>query len=131
TAVGDLGKSFTSGVPVVETIVGRLPVTLSLTVGSLVIGLLIAIPAGIFAAVKSGGWADRATILGTSLGISSPEFFIGLLAVLAFSHMLGWFPATGYVPFTEDPGRWALCLVLPSLTLGIGVAAELTRHIRS
>jgi peptide/nickel transport system permease protein len=129
-AVGDLGESYTSGNPVLGTILDRLPVSLSLTLGSLLIGLLIAVPAGIFAAVKSGTWMDRVTIFNTSLGISSPEFFVGLLLILLFSLTLGWFPATGYVPFGEDPAQWALRLVLPSLTLGIGVAAELTRHVR-
>ncbi|MGY1917027.1 ABC transporter permease [Blastococcus sp. SYSU DS0973] len=130
-AVGDLGESFTSGVPVLESIIDRLPVSLSLTLGALLIGLLIAIPAGIFAAVKSGSWLDRFTIFNTSIGMSSPEFFVGLILILVFSLTLGWFPATGYVPFGEDPAEWALRLILPSLTLGIGVAAEVTRHVRA
>lgn len=128
---GDLGESFTSGVPVLESIVGRLPITLSLTVGALLVGLLVSIPAGIFAAMKSGSWLDRFTIFNTSLGISSPEFFIGLLAILVFSLTFGWFPATGYVPMSEGVGEWLLRLTLPSLTLGVGVAAELTRHVRA
>lgn len=129
--VGDLGNSFMSGVPVREMIFERLPITLSLTMGALVIGLAIAIPAGIFAAVKSGSWLDRVTIFTTSLGISSPEFLIGLLLILAFSLNLGWFPATGYVPLAEDPVEWMLRLALPCVALGVGVAAELTRHVRA
>ena len=128
---GDLGESFTSGVPVLETIASRLPVSLSLTLGALLIGLAIAIPAGIFAAVKSGSWLDRFTIFNTSVGMASPEFFVGLLLILVFSLTLGWFPATGYVPFADDPVEWANRLVLPALTLGVGVAAEVTRHVRA
>jgi peptide/nickel transport system permease protein len=128
---GDLGESFTSGVPVLETIASRLPVSLSMTLGALLIGLVIAIPAGIFAAVKSGSWLDRFTIFNTSVGMASPEFFVGLLLILVFSLTLGWFPATGYVPFADDPVEWATRLVLPSLTLGVGVAAEVTRHVRA
>ncbi|RBY92975.1 ABC transporter permease [Blastococcus sp. TF02A-30] len=128
---GDLGNSFTSGVPVLETIASRLPVSLSLTVGALLIGMVIALPAGIFAAVKSGSWLDRFTIFNTSVGMASPEFFVGLLLILAFSLTLGWFPATGYVPFADDPVEWANRLVLPALTLGVGVAAEVTRHVRA
>ena len=128
---GDLGESFTSGVPVLETIVSRLPVSLSLTLGALLIGLVIAIPAGIFAAVKSGSWLDRFTIFNTSVGMASPEFFVGLILILVFSLTLGWFPATGYVPFADDPVEWANRLVLPALTLGVGVAAEVTRHVRA
>lgn len=129
--VGDLGTSYTSGEPVLASIVERLGVSLSLTVGALLIGLLVAVPAGIFAAVRSGSWLDRFTIFNTSLGVSSPEFFVGLLLILVFSLTLGWFPATGYVPFAEDPVDWFVRLVLPSLTLGVGVAAELTRHVRA
>lgn len=130
-AVGDLGTSYTSGEPVLASILERLGVSLSLTVGALLIGLLIALPAGIFAAVRSGSWLDRFTIFNTSLGVSSPEFFVGLVLILVFSLTLGWFPATGYVPFTKDPVDWLVRLVLPSLTLGVGVAAELTRHVRA
>jgi peptide/nickel transport system permease protein len=127
---GDLGTSFTSGRPVTELIFDRLPITLSLTTGATLIGLLIAIPLGVFAATQRGGWLDRATIFGTSLGIAAPEFFIGLLLVLIVALQLGWLPATGYVPFSEDPVEWATRLVLPSVTLGLGVAAELARQVR-
>lgn len=130
-AAGDLGTSYTSGQPVLGTIIERLGVSLSLTLGALLIGLIIAVPAGVFAAVRSGSWMDRFTIFNTSLGTSSPEFFVGLILILVFSLSFGWFPATGYVPFGEDPVGWLVCLILPSLTLGVGVAAELTRHIRA
>jgi peptide/nickel transport system permease protein len=127
---GDLGTSFTSGKPVTELIFDRLPVTLSLTTGATLIGLLIAIPLGVFAATKRGSWLDRVTILGTSLGIAAPEFFIGLLLVLVVALQWGILPATGYIPFSEDPVEWLLRLTLPSITLGLGVAAELARQVR-
>ena len=127
---GELGTSFTSGRPVTELIFDRMPTTLSLTAGATLIGLLIAIPLGVFAATQRGSWLDRITILGTSLGIAAPEFFIGLLLVLVVALQLGWLPATGYIPFSEDPLEWALRLTLPSITLGLGVAAELARQVR-
>jgi peptide/nickel transport system permease protein len=127
---GDLGVSFTSGRPVTELIFDRMPTTLSLTAGATLIGLLIAVPLGVFAATKRGSWLDRMTIFGTSLGIAAPEFFIGLLLVLVVALHLGWLPATGYVPFSEDPVEWVLRLTLPSITLGLGVAAELARQVR-
>lgn len=130
-AQGDLGTSFVTSAPVLDSILARIPITASLTLGAVLIGLIIAIPAGILAAVKADTWLDRFTIFNTSLGISSPEFFVGLLAILAFSLTLGWFPATGYVPFSEDPVEWARRITLPSLALGVGVAAELTRHMRA
>ena len=128
--VGDLGTSFVSSRPVADVILERLPITLSLTLGATVLGLLIAIPLGVFAAVQRDSWLDRATIFTTSLGIAAPEFFIGLLAILLFALHLGWLPATGYVPFGEDPVQWAVRLILPSVALGLGVAAELTRQVR-
>lgn len=127
---GELGTSFTSGKPVTELIMDRMPTTLSLTAGATLIGLLIAVPLGVFAATQRGSWLDRLTIFGTSLGIAAPEFFIGLLLVLVVALQLGWLPATGYIPFSEDPAEWALRLVLPSITLGLGVAAELARQVR-
>jgi len=127
---GDLGISFTSGKPVTELIFDRMPITLSLTAGATLIGLFLAIPLGVFAAVQRGSWLDRGTILVTSLGIAAPEFFIGLLLVLVVALEFGWLPATGYVPFAENPLEWALRLILPSLTLGVGIAAELTRQVR-
>ncbi len=127
---GDLGTSFTSGKPVTELIFDRMPITLSLTAGATLIGLLIAVPLGVFAATKRGSWLDKVTIFGTSLGIAAPEFFIGLLLVLLIALELGWLPATGYIPFEEDPVEWARRLTLPSITLGLGVAAELARQVR-
>ncbi len=127
---GELGTSFTSGKPVTELILDRMPTTLSLTAGATLIGLLIAVPLGVFAATQRGSWLDRITIFGTSLGIAAPEFFIGLLLVLVVALQLGWLPATGYIPFAEDPVEWALRLILPSITLGLGVAAELARQVR-
>lgn len=128
--VGDLGTSFTSGRPVVSLIFDRLPITLSLTAGSTLIGIGIAVPLGVLAALKRNSWADRLIIITTSMGIAAPEFFIGLLLVLVVALNMGLLPATGYVPFTEDPVEWLRRLTLPSFTLGIGLAAELARQVR-
>ena len=128
--VGDLGTSFTSGRPVTELIFDRMPITLSLTAGSTLIGVGLAIALGVFAAIKRGSYLDRITIFGTSLGIAAPEFFIGLLLVLIVALNWGWLPATGYIPFSEDPLEYFARLTLPSLTLGLGVAAELARQVR-
>ena len=129
-SVGDLGTSFTSGRPVTELIFDRMPITLSLTAGSTLIGVGLAVPLGVFAAIKRGSYLDRITIFGTSLGIAAPEFFIGLLLVLVVALNWGWLPATGYIPFAEDPVEYFRRLALPSLTLGLGVAAELARQVR-
>jgi len=128
--IGDLGTSFTSGRPVVSLIFDRLPITLSLTAGSTLIGIGIAVPMGVLAAMKRNSWADRLIIITTSLGIAAPEFFIGLLLVLGVALNMGLLPATGYVPFADDPMEWMRRLILPSLTLGVGLAAELARQVR-
>ena len=129
-SVGDLGTSFTSGRPVTELILDRMPITLSLTAGSTLIGVGLAVPLGVFAAIKRGSYLDRITIFGTSLGIAAPEFFIGLLLVLVVALNWDWLPATGYIPFADDPVEYFRRLALPSLTLGLGVAAELARQVR-
>ncbi len=127
---GDLGTSFTSGRPVTSLIFDRLPITLSLAAGATLVGLGIAVPLGVFAAINRGSWLDRITIFTTSLGIAAPEFFIGLILVLVVALNWGWLPATGYVPFADDPLDWVARLTLPSITLGVGVAAELARQVR-
>ncbi len=127
---GDLGDSF-RGESVVTMIRRALPVTLTLTAGALFVGIAIALPAGIFSAMRSGSRIDRAIVVVTSLGISAPEFFIGLMSVLVIALKFGWLPATGFVSFSESPVNWLKSIILPSLTLGVGVAAELTRHIRA
>ena len=107
-----------------------MPITLSLTAGATLIGVGMSVPLGVFAAIRRGSYLDRITIFGTSLGIAAPEFFIGLLLVLVVALNWGWLPATGYIPFTEDPVEYFARLTLPSITLGLGVAAELARQVR-
>ncbi len=128
---GDLGTSFVQNRAVLDMILERLPVTLSLVGLSLVVSLLIALPLGVLAATRRDTILDRGAVLWASTGIALPDFFLGLLLVLAFAIHLGWFPATGFVPLGENPGLWLTHLVLPAVTLGTTVAAELTRHIRA
>ena len=130
-ATGDFGESLTGGYDVLDAIVQRLPVTMSLAGLALVFALLIAIPAGSIAAVRSGGFLDRGIIVMTSIGIAIPSFGVGLLFVYVFALKLGWFPATGYIPFSESPFEWLRRLVLPALALGVAVSAELTRYLRA
>jgi peptide/nickel transport system permease protein len=128
---GDFGTSFVERRPVLDVISDRLPVTASLVLLSLVVSLLIAVPVGIFTAVRRGTIWDRLGVVVSSLGVALPDFFVGLLLVLVFAIGLGAFPATGYVDIAQSPGQWLYHLILPAITLGIAVAAELTRHIRA
>lgn len=130
-ATGNLGTSLFSSQPVSAAILSVLPVTLSLTAIAAIVALLIGASAGMIAAYREGGIADRCIMLATSMGIALPSFFVGLILVIVFSLRLGWFPATSYVPLTESPGLWLWHLTLPAVALGLGVSAEVARHLRA
>lgn len=128
--VGDLGTSIMGSEDVANSILFRLPISVTLAAGGLFVALLIALPTGILAAVKEGGKVDRLVTFFATLGISTPPFFVGLLLVLAFAVHLGWLPATGYVRPTEDLMGWMRAMILPSISLGLAPAAEIARHLR-
>ena len=127
---GDLGDSLYSGRSVTKSIGERLPVTLSLAGLSILIAIMIAVPAGIIAA-RRGTWVDSTATVGASLGLAMPNFWLGAVLALVFALRLGWLPATGYVPLTENPVDWLRHLLLPAITLGAAAAAETTRQLRS
>jgi len=127
---GDLGTSLFSDQPVLDVILERLPVTLSLAVAAVGIALLISIPAGLVAGTRPGRGLDRAVTLASSVGLALPNFWLGLLLVLLLAIQNPWFPATGYVAFTESPLAWWQHLVLPAFTLGLSASAILTRQLR-
>ncbi|MCB9394975.1 MAG: ABC transporter permease [Acidimicrobiaceae bacterium] len=128
---GDLGDSLFSGRSVTKSIGERLPVTVSLAAVSVLIALMIAIPAGLLSATRRGTWLDTTATVGASLGLAMPSFWLGAVLALIFALSLGWLPATGYVPLTENPFEWFRHLVLPGLTLGTSAAAETTRQLRA
>jgi peptide/nickel transport system permease protein len=130
-ATGDLGVSIHSKVPVVQSIQERFPVTLSLAILAMLFSLLLALPSGILAAVHQNSGKDYLFMLGSILGVSIPGFWLGLLALLIFSVRFGWFPATGFVPIWEEPWAGLRYLVLPSVTLGLHMAAVVARMTRS
>ena len=128
---GDLGMSLRNDMPVTELLLTKLGITLQLAVASMLIALAIGIPFGVLCAAKRGSIADMAASLFALSGISVPHFWLGIMLVLAFSVNLNWFPASGYVPFSEDPWRSVMGFVLPSIVLGTGIAGVLMRHTRS
>ncbi|MGC2776447.1 MAG: ABC transporter permease, partial [Bradyrhizobium sp.] len=99
---GDFGESLRVKVPVRDLIVQKLPVTLQLGLMAIVIAFLIGIPAGIISAVKQGTAWDYGANLFALWGISTPNFWLGIMLIFLFSIKLGWLPASGYVPLTED-----------------------------
>src|SRR5499426_3937267 len=138
---GDWGTSILSGRPVLKDVVFRLPVTLELIVLSMVVALAIAIPAAIVGATRQNTWADYTATSAAMVGVSIPEFFLGVLLLLAFSVGLrGALPSSGWVYFPGtctsvvcSAGVWGnfLHVLMPALALGVGRAALLTRLLRS
>jgi peptide/nickel transport system permease protein len=127
---GDLGTD-SRGLPVAETIVSRLPLTLELAALAMLIGGVVGITAGVIAAVRRGKPSDYAATTVALLGLSVPHFWLGLLMIIVFSVNLGWLPAGGYVPFREDPLGNLEHMLMPALVLGLGLSAVLMRQMRS
>jgi peptide/nickel transport system permease protein len=131
-AQGDLGKSTSLSAPVKDLILTRLPVTLPLILASSVMALVIALPAGIFAARHKGTFFDLGTVLLTQVGLAIPSFWLGLIFILVFAVSLRWLPAvSSSVTWSENPVAAIRNLVLPVLTLALGQAAGLVRMVRS
>ena len=138
---GDWGRSILSGRPVLKDVLVRLPVTLELIVLSMAVALAIAMPAAISGALRQNTWADYAATTVAMIGVSIPEFFIGVLLLLVFSFGLaGMLPSSGwvYLPGTCptivcSAGLWgnAQHVLMPAFALGVGRAAILTRLLRS
>lgn len=127
---GDLGRSLFSSQSVGFEIAARLPITLSLIALALLIALVAGIVTGVAAALHRGGVVDRGIVTLASLGVAMPNFWVGLLLVLAFAIKLPVFPATGYVPLTMNPAGWLIHLALPALALALAPAAEIARQVR-
>jgi peptide/nickel transport system permease protein len=127
---GDLGTD-NRGLPVAETIVTRLPLTLELAALALLFGALIGIPAGVIAAVRRGKASDYVATTSALLAFSVPHFWLGLLLIIVFAVNLNWLPAGGYVPFREDPLGNLEHMLMPAFVLGTGLAAVLMRQMRS
>ena len=127
----NLGYSFKTEEPVLEIIADRLPVTLSLAFGSVVLWLLIGIPVGMQAALSPRSIRDRVTTFFVLLGASAPVFLVGMTLLYVFSFKLDIFPAPGYTPLTENPIAWAQGLFLAWLTVATGLSALYARLTRT
>jgi peptide/nickel transport system permease protein len=128
---GDLGEYMRIKQPVRDLILEKLPVTLQLGLMAMVIAGTIGVSAGIVSAVKRGTVWDYAANVFALWGLSTPNFWLGIMMIFLFSVKLGWLPASGYVPLSED---WRLSLastIMPAFVLGNAIAAVLMRHTRS
>jgi peptide/nickel transport system permease protein len=122
-ATGDLGRSLYEQAGVTDLIRTRLPATIKLALSALIVAALLSFPLALLAAAHRNTWSDRAALLFSLLGLSIPNFWLGPLLIILFSIQLGWLPVSG--------NAGAMHLILPSITLGLGMAAILTRILRA
>lgn len=128
---GDLGTSLASSRPVADLLMQRLPASLSLVLGGVVVALIVGVCMGALAGVRPGGVTDRVVTAASSVGLAVPHFWIGMMLLLVFAVQLGWVPVLAYTPFSEDPVAWLRGLILPSVALGVSAAALITRQTRT
>jgi peptide/nickel transport system permease protein len=128
---GDLGESLRIQKPVLDLILEKLPVTLQLASMAIVIAILIGVSMGIVSAVKKDTLWDYGASVIALWGLSTPNFWLGIMLILFFAVSLGWLPASGYVSPFEDLGGNLAAMIMPAFVLGNAFAAVLMRHTRS
>ncbi|MET8868373.1 ABC transporter permease [Nonomuraea sp. NPDC004580] len=128
---GDFGTSYVTSSPIGPQISDRLGVTAVLVLGGMLVALVLAVPAGTFAAVHHRNPLGAALSALSQLGIAVPAFLAGILLVFVFAVQAQALPSGGYVPIAENPGEWLRSLLLPWLSLGLVQGAVLTRYVRS
>lgn len=128
---GDFGQSFFNQFSVTELIIMQLPATIQLTFTGILVAILIAVPAGVWASLRPLGVADRIITAFSTASIAMPQFIVGIVLILIFAVQLQWLPARGYVPLSESISENLLRMILPALTLGIAGAPLLLRYLRA
>lgn len=128
---GNWGESIMTGTPIADLILIRFPRSLQLAFIGIAIGIIIAFPLGIYAAVNRNSNADYGALFFSQFGVSIPNFWLGIMFILIFARYLNVLPASGHVAFTQDPIANLRHAFLPALTIGIINAAIFTRYIRS
>jgi peptide/nickel transport system permease protein len=126
---GNLGTSLFSGETVTHAVNSRLPVTLWLIIGSLLVSALVGVTLGVLSAIR-GGAVGRAVDAFVLIGFALPAFWVGAELIVLFAVKLHWFPATGYVPFAQSPTAWLRSLVLPVVALSLGGIAAVAKQTR-
>lgn len=127
---GDLGYSYLLNRSVVDAVLERIPVTLSLAGLSLILTTIMGTLLGVLAAVRHNSWVDQGAMIAALIGLSIPDFWFGLVLIILFGVTLGWLPTGGFVAFTDDFWGWVRYMTLPALTLAftqMGVIARMSR----
>ena len=127
---GDFGTSFLTNQPVKESIIEKLPVTIWLLIGALVIAVVFGLSIGILASLKPGSLLDRGAVILVTLGISIPNFWLAVLLSMLFAVKLGWLPVFGYTPIADDPIQWFKSMLMPWFSLGIVSSTLIARQMR-
>lgn len=130
-ATGDLGTNWFNGEEITTELRARLPVTLSMVFGALLVALTLGSVVGVVAALKAGRWVDRVVTAGSSLGLAIPNFWIALLLAYYFGVRLGWLPAIWPTLRPDSALKWVEALILPCIALGVSASAAIARQSRS
>lgn len=128
---GNWGESIITGASIAELVRTRFPRSIQLAVMGILIGIIIAIPIGIYSAANRNSRVDYGALFFSQFGVSIPNFWLGIMLILVFARYLNVLPASGHVPLTEDPIANLRHAFLPALTIGVINAAIFTRYIRS
>ena len=128
---GTFGESLTGGWSIEERIIGRLPVTIELGVMAIVIGLIIALPVGIYSAIRQDTATDYVGRTVAVIGLATPNFWLGIMVMLYPAIWWGWSPSVELIPFREDPLGNLVMFLIPALILGTGISAATMRMTRT
>jgi ABC-type dipeptide/oligopeptide/nickel transport system permease component len=128
---GDWGNSLIFKVPIATLLLQKMQASALIVVMSMAIALIVAVPLGVWAAVHRDKWQDTVSSGAALFGVSLPDFFWGIMLILLFARTLGWFPSSGFADPSVDFGLALRSAFLPSLALGLGLMAHLTRMTRS
>lgn len=126
---GNLGSSWTTGQLVGVSVAQRLPVTLSIVIGAVILSAIISVFLGVLAA-RRGGWPDGLVQFISVIGFAIPGFLVALFLVVVFAIGLHWFRAVGYTPFAQSPSGWLSSVTLPIVALAIGSIAAVSQQVR-
>lgn len=128
---GNLGVSYFTKIPVTQSIAQRLPVSLSVAIGAVLIAVVLGGVFGTLAAVRQGSWFDRTVTVVTSVLATVPPFIVAIALIVTFAVTVRWLPSGGWAPLSDGFGRWARFLILPCLSLSLDGAAALARQLRT